>query len=123
VDGAAIVVTAVSMGVEGARLEPAAVRDDALLLPLDYATSVGGDLVEGALLASDDPGQFERFRADGAFPGYRAADLASGALLDGPRPSGRVVCQNLGTGAADLFFADAVLTAAEEAGVGTLLPR
>ena len=123
VEGAAIVVTAVAIGVDGLRLEPSAVRPDALLLPLDYATSVGGDLAEGAVLTSDDPGQFERFRADGSFPGYREADLASGALLSGPRPAGRIVCQNLGNGAADLVFADAVLAAAERAGVGALLPR
>jgi ornithine cyclodeaminase/alanine dehydrogenase len=122
VDGAAAVVTAVSMGVEGVELDPAAVADDALLLPLDYATSVPAALAEDALLVTDDVGQFERFRADGAFPGYRAPDGPSGAALAGPRPAGRVVCQNLGNGAADLFFADAVVRAAVEADAGILLP-
>jgi hypothetical protein len=78
--------------------------------------------VEGALLTTDDVGQFERFRADGTFPGYRAPDLASGAAIAAPRPAGRVVCQNLGNGAADLVFAEAVVRAATAVDAGVLLP-
>jgi ornithine cyclodeaminase/alanine dehydrogenase-like protein (mu-crystallin family) len=123
VEGAAIVVTALPIGAEGARIPPALVRSDALVLPLDYATCIGADLANDAALYADDAAQFARFRESGAFPGYREPDGATGAALREPRPAGRVVCQNLGSGAVDLVFADAVVRAAEAAGVGTLLPR
>jgi len=40
-----------------------------------------------------------------------------------PRPPGRVVCQNLGQGAADLLFGNAIATNAERDGIGTELAR
>ena len=39
------------------------------------------------------------------------------------RPPGRVVATHLGTGLADVVFGSAILEAATERGLGTLLPR
>ena len=123
VDGAAIVVTAVPIGVAGATLDPGWLRDDALVLPLDYATSVGAEIANPAALFTDDVGQLLRYRDAGSFPGYRDPDDYCGNAIRAPRPAGRVVCQNLGNGAADLLFADYVLRSALEAGSGTELRR
>ena len=122
-DGAAVVVTAVPIGVEGARLERDWLRSDALVLPLDYGTSVGADIANRSALFADDVGQLLRYRDAGAFPGYRDPDGYCGEAIRGPRPDGRVVCQNLGNGAVDLLFADYVLRSAREAGSGTVLTR
>jgi len=123
VEGAGIVVTGVLIGSTGARIAPDVVREDALVLPLDYATSIGADIANGAALYSDDPGQVLEHRAHGDFAGYRDPDGFTGAALGQPRPAGRVVCQNMGIGAADLVFAEAILARAEAEGIGTLLDR
>ncbi len=123
VTGAGVIVTGVPIGVEGALLDPATVRADALLLPLDWGTSVGADIGNAARLFADDVPQFARISERGSFPGYRAADDYTGEALQLPRPAGRVVCQNLGQGAADLLFGNAVAVNAERDGIGTLLER
>jgi ornithine cyclodeaminase/alanine dehydrogenase-like protein (mu-crystallin family) len=123
VDGASVVVTAVPIGTDGARLDPGWLRDDALLLPIDYATSIGADIANDAALYSDDVGQLLRYRESGSFPSYRDPDGYCGDAIRAERPEGRVVCQNLGNGAADLIFADYVLRSAVEAGSGRELPR
>ena len=121
--GAGVIVTGLPIGVEGALLDPATVRDDALLLPLDWGTSVGADIANAARLFADDVPQFTRISERGSFPGYRAADGYTGEALQQPRPAGRIVCQNLGQGAADLLFGNAVAENAERDGIGTLLER
>jgi ornithine cyclodeaminase/alanine dehydrogenase-like protein (mu-crystallin family) len=123
VEGAAVVVTAVPIGVEGAHLDPAWLRDDVLLLPIDYATSVTAAVANQAMLFADDVGQLLRYRDAGSFPGYRDPDGYCGDALRRARSQGRVVCQNLGNGAVDLVYADRVLTAALAAGEGTQLRR
>jgi ornithine cyclodeaminase/alanine dehydrogenase-like protein (mu-crystallin family) len=123
VDGASIVITALPIGAPDALLDAAWIDDDALLLPLDYGTSVGADIANPAALFADDTGQLLRYRGDGAFPGYRDPDGYCGDAIRRPRPEGRVVCQNLGNGAADLLFADYVLRSARAAGSGTELTR
>lgn len=123
VTGAGVIITGVPIGVEGALIDPATVRDDALLLPLDWGTSVGADIGNAARLFSDDVTQFARITERGSFPGYRAADGYTGEALQLPRPDGRVVCQNLGQGAADLLFGNAVAGNAERDSIGTLLER
>jgi ornithine cyclodeaminase/alanine dehydrogenase-like protein (mu-crystallin family) len=123
VRGAGVIITGVPIGVKDALLDPATVRDDALLLPLDWGTSVGADIANAARLVADDVPQFARIAEGGAFPGYRAADGYTGEALQLPRPNGRVVCQNLGQGAADLLFGNAIALNAERDGVGTLLER
>ncbi len=129
VEGAAVVVTALSIGLEGAELDPAWVRDDALLLPLDYASSVGPALAATALLAADDVVQFEAVRAQRKLGDYPSPTAWTGGLLaaqdgateDGARPARRVVCQNLGNGLSDLVVADAVWRAARDAGAGQVV--
>jgi ornithine cyclodeaminase/alanine dehydrogenase-like protein (mu-crystallin family) len=123
VTGAGVVITAVPIGVEGTRLDPAQVRSDALLLPLDYATSVGAEIAAIAHLYADDVGQLLRYREAGAFPRYPDPAGFCGAAIRAPRPDGVVVCQNLGNGAADLVFADHVLRAALARGTGVQLRR
>jgi ornithine cyclodeaminase/alanine dehydrogenase-like protein (mu-crystallin family) len=123
VAGAGVIVTGLPIGVEGALIDPAAVRDDALLLPLDWGTSVGADIANPAHLFADDVPQFARIAERGSFPGYRAADGYTGAALLEPRPAGRIVCQNLGQGAADLLFGNAIANNAERGSIGTLLER
>jgi ornithine cyclodeaminase/alanine dehydrogenase-like protein (mu-crystallin family) len=123
VEGAGIVITAVPIGAEGCLLDPALVRSDALLLPLDYATSIGAEIAASARLYADDVGQLLRYRDAGAFPGYPDPDDYCGAAIRARRPAGVVVCQNLGNGAVDLIFADHVLRAARSRGLGVQLRR
>ena len=124
-DGAACIVTGIPIGARGGEVPPEAVREDALVLPIDYSTSVGAELANSAdLLASDDPDQLFAVAALGHFAGWRGLDGAIGRWLADdapPRPSGRVVIANLGVGAHDAVFAQAVLAQAEKLGVGTLL--
>ena len=121
VGDAAVVVTALTIGVGGAELDPSWLRDDALLLPLDYATSVGPALASTALVAADDLTQFEGVRAGRRLGDYPSPSTWTGTLLGtagAQRPRGRVVCQNLGNGLSDLVVADAVWRAAQEQRVG-----
>jgi ornithine cyclodeaminase/alanine dehydrogenase len=116
---ARVVVTALAIGAPGLHLDPAWVRDDALLLPLDYSSCVGPAVARTATLVADHPEQFEALRDSGSLgPDYPSASGSTGRLLTGRRPAGRVVCQNLGNGLADLVVADAVATAAETQGAG-----
>ncbi|MEI6271001.1 MAG: hypothetical protein WCP38_01420, partial [Chloroflexota bacterium] len=83
---------------------------------------------------TDSAAQFDATRAAGklgsvATGAWPAADAQIGELLgsaaSGGTPSGAVttLVNHLGISACDLVLADAILTAAEERGVGTLLPR
>lgn len=119
---AGVVITGLSIGISGVQLDPADVGADTLLLPIDYASSVGPDLAATALLASDDRDQFEASRMAGKLgDGYPPAVAWDGELLDGPRPAGRIVCQNLGTGLADLVVGDAVARAADARSAGQIV--
>jgi ornithine cyclodeaminase/alanine dehydrogenase len=122
VTGAAVVITALSIGLSGVELDPAWVRRDALLLPLDYATSVGPVLARSALLAADDVTAFAAVRARRTLGDYPEPAAWTGQLLTGRRPDGRIVCQNLGNGLSDLVVADAVARRAAESGSGHTLP-
>jgi ornithine cyclodeaminase/alanine dehydrogenase-like protein (mu-crystallin family) len=120
--GAQVVVTALTIGLSGAQLEQEWLADDALVLPLDYASSVGPDLAASSVLTADHVPQFEAVRAAGSLGTYPAAGRWTGDLLQGqPLPHGRVVCQNLGNGLTDLVVAAAVADSAEERGAGQLL--
>lgn len=122
VRGAGVVITGLSIGIDGAHLDPDDVGPETLLLPIDYASSVGPDLAATALLASDDRDQFEASRLAGKLGGdYPAATAWDGDLLDSPRPAGRIICQNLGTGLADLIFGDAVARMADLHDVGRVI--
>ena len=121
VEGRSVVVTALSIGLTGVELDPSWVAPDALVLPLDYASSVGPELARDSLLVADHLPQFEAVRAVGSLGDYPPATAWTGELLAAPRPAGRVVCQNLGNGLSDLVVAAAVADAAESTGVGQLL--
>ena len=104
-------------GCRGPSSTPAGGRTDALVLPLDYASSVGPALAPRRTLAADDLPQFEAVRAPGTLGDYPAATQWTGELLRRrPRPSGRVVCQNLGNGLSDLVVAGRGADAAETRG-------
>jgi ornithine cyclodeaminase/alanine dehydrogenase len=120
VEGAGVVVTALPIGLSGAELEPAWVRPDALLLPLDYASSVGPDLALSGTLVADHLAQFAAVRQARGLPAaYPDPTGATGALLaEGARPAGRITCQNLGNGLSDLVVAAAVADAAGSRDVG-----
>jgi ornithine cyclodeaminase/alanine dehydrogenase-like protein (mu-crystallin family) len=126
-EGAACVVTGIPIGAKGGDVPLEALRDDALVLPIDYSTSIGATVANAAeLLASDDPDQLAAVSALGHFSGWRALDGPVGRwLADGgpPRPAGLVVVANLGVGAHDAVFSQGILDRAEALGRGTLLPE
>ena len=134
--GADIIVTAVAFDTAPREITLDAISPGATLLVIDYAATISGALVEalrarGAVrVITDSAAQFDATRAAGklgsALTGaWPAADAQIGELLGGGAPPGTVttLVNHLGISACDLVLADAMLTAAEERGVGTLLPR
>ena len=123
-EGAAIVITGIPIGATGGRVDPRALRSDALVLPIDYSTSITAETANAAaLLLSDDVAQLDGYRG-AHWEGWRPLDGPVGTwLADGapPRPHGQVVVANLGVGAHDVVFASAVLARAELEGIGDLL--
>jgi ornithine cyclodeaminase/alanine dehydrogenase-like protein (mu-crystallin family) len=123
-EGAAIVITGIPIGAAGGRVDPAALRADALVLPIDYSTSITAETANGAaLLLTDDVAQLDGYRGV-HWDGWRPLDGPVGTwLADGAprRPDGQVVVANLGVGAHDVVFASAVLTRAERDGIGELV--
>ncbi len=140
--GAAVVATSARDAVEGADVvvtvasfvpppERQVMTNDwlvphALVVPVDYATYCAAEVARDAdLFLVDHTGQFLANRELGSFDGYPDPSAMLGeALADGlARPSGRVVVTHLGTGLADVVFGSAILEAAAERGLGTILPR
>jgi ornithine cyclodeaminase/alanine dehydrogenase-like protein (mu-crystallin family) len=123
-EGAAVVITGIPIGASGGVVDPQAVRSDALVLPIDYSTSISAETANAAaLLLSDDVAQLDGYRGM-HWKGWRPIDGPVGTwLVDGapPRPPGQVVVANLGVGAHDVVFASAVLAHAEREGIGELL--
>ncbi|EAP99512.1 ornithine cyclodeaminase/mu-crystallin family protein [Janibacter sp. HTCC2649] len=118
----AVVITGLSIGLTDMTIPVTWPRDDALLLPIDYASSVGAELADSAVLAADDPQQFAAVRAvRGKLDGYPTPTSWTGHLLHAPRPEGRLVVQNLGTGITDLVVASAIADGAEASGTGQLV--
>ena len=101
--------------------------DDALVVPVDYATYCAAEVArEAALFLVDERGQFLANRDAGLFDDYPDPTATIGeALLAGTsRPaSGRVVVTHLGVGLADVVFGAALLRRATDLGLGTKLPR
>ncbi len=98
----------------------------ALVVPVDYATYCAAEVARDAdLFLVDHTAQFLANRDAGNFDGYPdpAAMLGEALAAGTPRPAGRVVTTHLGTGLADVVFGSAILEAATERGLGTLLPR
>ena len=127
VDGADVVISAVSFGPVRQVMTNDWLTPDALVIPVDYATTCAAEVArDAALFVVDEAGQFLANRDAGLFDGYPDPTMSLGAaILEGVgRPSsGRVVATHLGTGLADLILGDAIVRSAAAAGLGTLLPR
>ncbi len=137
-NGADIIVTAVAFDTAPRKITLDSITPGATLLVIDYAATISGALVEAlrargpVRVITDSAAQFDATRAAGklgsAVAGaWPAADAQIGELLNsatsGNVPSGAVttLVNHLGISACDLVLADAILTAAEERGIGTLL--
>jgi ornithine cyclodeaminase/alanine dehydrogenase-like protein (mu-crystallin family) len=122
-----VVVTCVSFGPVGQVMTDDWFAPDALVVAVDYATSVAAGVAGGAaLFLVDEDRQFRANRDAGRFDGYPDPGGVLGTAIrdEWPRPGvGRVVATHLGVGLADLVFAEAILAAATARGIGTLLPR
>ena len=119
--------TVVSFGPIRQTLLNADLAPDALIIAVDYATSVHHAVArEAGLFLVDEPGQFLANRSAGLFDDYPEPHSTIGlAIRDGVlRPAtGRVLITHLGVGLADLVFADAIVRHATAAGLGIRLPR
>jgi ornithine cyclodeaminase/alanine dehydrogenase-like protein (mu-crystallin family) len=122
-----VVVTAISFGPVRQTLRSAHLAPNALVVAIDYATSVHHEVArEVSLFLVDERGQFDANRSAGAFDAYPDPHSTIGqAIRDGVGrpPSGRILISHLGVGLADLVFADAIVRRAQAAGLGIRLPR
>ena len=128
VHGAGVVLSAASFGPAAERqsMTNEWLRDDATVIPIDYATYCAAEVArDAALFVVDQREQYLANRDAGSFDGYPEpmATIGEAIIAGTPRPEGRVVVTHLGVGLADLVFADAIVRSAEAAGLGTLLPR
>lgn len=128
VDGADVVVSAASFGppLDRQSMTNAWLRPDATVVPIDYATYCAAEVArDAALFLVDQREQYLANREAGQFEGYPdpAATIGEAILAGTRRPAGRVVVTHLGVGLADLVFADAIVRAAEERGLGVTLQR
>ncbi len=129
VESADVVITAVTFARPEDRgaMSGSWLRDDALVIAVDYAAMVAADVArDAALFLTDERGQFLANRDAGQFDGYPDPGATIGeALLAGtPRPaSGRVLATHLGVGLADLVFADRIVSRAIARDLGTWLER
>jgi alanine dehydrogenase len=90
-----------------------------LALPIDFDFYFRAETVAAAdLFLADDVGQFDYYRELGHFQGWPepAGSVGEGLARDGSPE--RVVCCNLGIGALDAAFANAVLEGARAEGAG-----
>ena len=127
VSDADIVISAVSFGPVRQVMTDDWLAPDALVIPVDYATTCSAEVARGAsLFVVDEIGQFLANRAAGQFDDYPdPATTLGAAIIDGVGrpPSGRVVATHLGTGLADLVLSRAIIRNATGDGLGTLLAR
>ena len=128
VEDADVVLTAASFGPAAERqsMTNAWLREDATVVPIDYATYCAAEVARDAsLFLVDHTGQYLANRDAGNFDGYPDPDAMLGAaiLAGTPRPPGRVVVTHLGVGLADVVFADAIVRAAAVGGLGVQLER
>jgi ornithine cyclodeaminase/alanine dehydrogenase-like protein (mu-crystallin family) len=125
--GADIVITAIPLATKLDQLiTPGKLKDNVLLLPIDYDSSIDKACVEQAslFLVDDIPG-FEGARAAGRFSGWPEPEGTVGGTVGQQlrADSGRLVCCNLGVGALDAIFADVVHSRARVEGAGEALAR
>ena len=127
VGGADVIVTAASFGPVRQVMTDDWLGRDVLVVPVDYATYCSAEVARGAgLFLVDHREQFLANREAGHFDGYPepSATIGEALLARTPRPTtGRVVATHLGVGLADLVFADAIVRAADELGLGVELRR
>jgi ornithine cyclodeaminase/alanine dehydrogenase-like protein (mu-crystallin family) len=127
VGGADVVVTCVSFGPVRQVMTEDWFTSDALVVAVDYATSVAAAVARSAaLFLVDEARQFQAARDAGHFDGYPdPGGLLGSAIRDRiARPTrGRVLVTHLGVGLADLVFARSILAAATARGLGTRLLR
>src|SRR4029079_8385512 len=106
-----VVVTAASFGPVRQVMTNDWLADDALVVPVDYATYCAAEVArDAALFLVDERGQFLANRAAGAFDGYPDPTATLGeAIIDGTRrpEHGRVLTTHLGVGLADVIFGSA----------------
>lgn len=124
-NGADVVLTAVSFGPIRQTLLLDDLAPDALVIAVDYATSVHREIALAAgLFLVDEVGQFDANRSAGLFEGYPDPGAIIGlAIRDHlERPPGIVLVSHLGVGLADLVFGDAIMRRAIAAGLGIRLP-
>ena len=122
-----VVITCVSFGPVRQVMGAGWFAPGALVVAVDYATSIAADLaLDAALFLTDDRAQLFANRDAGLFDGYPDPDATLGeAILAGTsrQAGGRVLVTHLGTGLVDLVFAEAILRAADAAAAGTILTR
>lgn len=122
-----VVVTAASFGPVRQVMTSDWLTEDALIVPVDYATYLAAEVArEARLFLVDDRGQFLANRDAGLFDGYPdpTATLGEAILAGTERPArGRVVVTHLGVGLADVVFAAAIVRRAEALGLGVILGR
>jgi alanine dehydrogenase len=129
IEGADVVVTLVSFGPHRQAVPAEAFGPGATVVSVDYDMCVPAVIARQAAAAGaflvDDRGQFLATRKGEVFAGYPdpppGAMLGEAILAARPRPEGRVLVTHLGVGLADVVFGDAIVRAAETAGIGTLL--
>jgi ornithine cyclodeaminase/alanine dehydrogenase len=92
-------------------LLPEALPETCLLLPIDFDFYFDPSVVRGAeRFVVDDIEQFEYYRSLGYFEDWVAPSETLGEAIGRPgHGGGRVLCANLGIGALDAAFANAVL--------------
>jgi ornithine cyclodeaminase/alanine dehydrogenase-like protein (mu-crystallin family) len=127
VHGADVVVTAAAFGSVRQVMTGDWLAEDALVVPVDYATFCAASVArEASLFLVDDRDQFLVNRAAGLFEDYPdpTASLGEAIAAHTPRPDhGRVVVTHLGVGLADVIFGTAILRRAEALGLGNVLHR
>lgn len=125
--GADVVLTAVSFGPVRQTLRNDDLAPNALVIAIDYATSIHHEVARAAVLfLTDERGQFEANRAAGLFEDYPDPQATIGlAIRDGTTApaAGRILVSHLGVGLADLVFANAIVQNAIASGLGIRLPR
>jgi ornithine cyclodeaminase/alanine dehydrogenase len=125
--GADVVLTGVSFGPVRQTLGNDDLAPNALVVAIDYATSIHHEVARDAgLFLVDERGQFDANRAAGLFEDYPDPQATIGlAIRDGTTgpAAGRILVSHLGVGLADLVFANAIVQNAIASGHGIRLPR
>ncbi|MGZ4431601.1 MAG: NAD(P)-binding domain-containing protein [Gaiellales bacterium] len=111
VEGAEVVVTAAAIVRQpDPPIAPDWVGARCLLLPIDFDALVQPATVAASgLFVSDDVDQFEYYRGQGHFQGWPRPSAGVGQALEAGSRADLTVCANLGVGALDAAFAQAVL--------------